>query len=208
VPIRAAGLCGLLAFVTMNVGWIVGGLVQPDAYSFADDDISDLGALTASHAWVYNQLGANITGLLLVVFGLGLWSVLSPDVLGRLGSGAVILAGVGTLLDGFFRLDCQGGVDVSCSNDSWHASAHKLESGITAAAIIAAPLLLAFAFRRSARWRRWWIPTLAVAPLIILMNAVFSTIGDGAAVRAGGVTWFAWVALLGIAFLRNPAIDV
>ena len=58
---RVAGACGLLAFVTFNLGWILGGFAQPAAYSVADDDISDLGAVTASSAWLYNQLAANIT---------------------------------------------------------------------------------------------------------------------------------------------------
>src|SRR5205085_6333725 len=52
---RGAGLCGLLAFVTFNAGWIVGDLVQRPAFSPADDDISYLGALTAKSPWLYNQ---------------------------------------------------------------------------------------------------------------------------------------------------------
>ena len=105
---RVAGACGLIAFVTMNVAWIAGGLAQPDAYSSVRDDISDLGARTASDPWLYNQIGANLTGLLVVIFGLGLWRALSPDVLGRIGSLAVIVSGVGAFLDGIFRLDCRG----------------------------------------------------------------------------------------------------
>ena len=44
MPARIAGICGLASFVTVNIGWIAGGLAQPDAYSVARDDISDLGA--------------------------------------------------------------------------------------------------------------------------------------------------------------------
>jgi hypothetical protein len=33
MPARVAGVCGLLAFVTFNVGWIAGGLAQPSAYA-------------------------------------------------------------------------------------------------------------------------------------------------------------------------------
>jgi hypothetical membrane protein len=114
---RVAGICGLLAFVTVNLGWILGGLAQSAAFSMADDDISDLGALTASSAWLYNQIGANLTGVLIVVLGFGLWRALSPDLLGRIGSLAVIVAGAGSFLDGIFRLDCQG-IDANCTNDS------------------------------------------------------------------------------------------
>jgi hypothetical protein len=45
VPTRIAGICGLLAFLTFNLAWIAGGQVQPSAYSVANDDISDLGAI-------------------------------------------------------------------------------------------------------------------------------------------------------------------
>jgi hypothetical protein len=84
---RFAGLCGVLAFVTFNVGWIVGDLVQRPAFSAADDDISYLGALSAKSPWLYNQIAANLSGALIVLLAV------------------VLLAGVGvgTFLDGLFR---------------------------------------------------------------------------------------------------------
>ena len=144
MSLRAAGVCGLLALVTVVVGWVGGALAQPDAYSSADDDLSDLGALTANDAWIYNQIGDNLTGILIILFGLGLWRALSPDVLGRIGAGAVILTGLGVLLDGIFRLDCRG-IDSGCTNDSWHSSAHKMNNRFTVVATLAAPFILAFA---------------------------------------------------------------
>ncbi len=113
--LRAAGVCGLLALVTVSVGWIGGALAQPDAYSSADDDLSDLGALTANKAWIYNQIGDNLTGILIILLGLGLWRALSPDVLGRIGAGAVMLIGLGGFLEGFLRLDCRG-IDPGCTD--------------------------------------------------------------------------------------------
>ena len=198
---RVAGLCGLLALVTSTVGWLAGGLAQPGSYSPARDDISDLGAVTANGAWIYNQVGANLTGVLVAVLAVGLWRALSPDLLGRLGAAALLVAGVGSFLDGLFRLDCRG-IDAACTNDSWHSHAHKLESGITAAATLLAPLVLAFAFRRIQSWRRAWLPSLAVLPAILLANVAFSAIGDGAATRAGTVVFFAWVAFVGARLLR------
>ena len=105
--LRAAGLCGLVAFVTFNVGWIAGDVAQPRAFSPANDDISYLGALTASKPWLYNQLAANVSGALVVALGIGLWRALDPSRLGRAGAAALIAAGLGTFLDGIFRLDCQ-----------------------------------------------------------------------------------------------------
>ena len=201
MPLRAAGVCGLLAFVTLGVGWIAGDLAQPDAYSSADDDTSDLGAMTANAAWIYNQIGSNVTGILVVLFGLGLWRALSPDLVGRIGAGAVMLTGVGVFFDGLFRLDCRG-IDRGCTNDSWHASAHKMETRITVAATLLAPLILAFAFRRAARWRDAWLPTLAAIPAAIVIGVAFSAVGDGAGVRATTATWFAWVAFVSVRLIR------
>src|SRR6187549_1466675 len=169
MPLRAAGACAVAAFFTSAIGWAAGDLAQPAAFSPANDDISDLGALTASSPWLYNQVGANLTGLLVMAAALGLWRALSPDVLGRIGAGAVFVAGLGSYLDGLFRLDCQG-IDAGCVNDSWHSSAHKWESRFTAAAILLSPVILAFAFRRLSAWRSAWLPSLATLPAIFLVE--------------------------------------
>jgi hypothetical protein len=202
VPLRAAGACALAAFFTSAIGWIAGDLAQPAAFSPANDDISDLGAQTASSPWLYNQVGANLTGILVMAAALGLWRALSPDVLGRIGAGALFVAGLGAFLDGLFRLDCQG-IDAGCANDSWHSDAHRWESRFTAAATLLAPLILAFAFRRLPEWRRAWIPSLAALPAIIVANVIFSAVGNGAATRAGTVAWFAWLGYVGVLLIRK-----
>src|SRR3954451_7197071 len=181
-----AGLCGLLAVVTFNAGWIAADLAQPQAFSPAPDDLSDLGALTASSPWLYNQLAANISGLLVVALGIGLWRALGPSRLGRAGAAVVVTMGAGTFLDGIFRLDCQG-IDTACSNDSWHSHAHKIESGFTLATTFLAFIILALAFRRIAEWRGAWVAMLAVIPAVFAANVVFSALGPGAATRAGTV---------------------
>jgi hypothetical protein len=201
--IRFAGLCGLLGFVTFNVGWIAGDLVQRPAFSPADDDVSYLGALTARSPWLYDQLAANVSGALLVVLAVGLWLELRPSLLGRLG--AVLLAGVGlgTFLDGLFRLDCQS-IDAGCANASWHAQAHKIESGLTVALTFASIVVLAAAFRRSARRRRWWLPLLCTIPSVFAANVALSPVGDGAAVRAGTVVVFLAFAGVGLGLTGGP----
>jgi hypothetical protein len=207
MPARVAGICGLLAFVTAAVGWVAGGFAQPAAYSVARDDISDLGAVTAASPWLYNQIGANLTGLLVLVCALGLWRSVGPSVLGRLGAAAMAVVGIGGFLDGLFRLDCRG-IDAACTNHTWHAHAHKIESGFTGAAVLLAPLLCAFAFRKLPHWRGAWLPSLLTLPAIIVANLVFSPVGDGAATRAGTVVAFAWIALVGAYLLAEPAEDV
>jgi len=201
VPLRLAALCGLLAPVAFVVGLVVGDLVQPDAFSPADDDISDLGALTASSPWLYNQVASNLTGLLILGLALGLWRALGSGVLARLGVVALVVVGVGRFLEGFLRLDCQG-IDVACDNDSWHSSAHRVESGISAAATFLAPLILAFAFRGLPAWRRLWLPTLLALPATLVAGILFSIIGDGASTRASTIVWVLWLGLVAFWLLR------
>lgn len=196
-----AGLCGLVAFVTFNVGWIAGDIAQPRAFSPANDDISYLGAVTASKPWLYNQLAANVSGALVVALGIGLWRALAVSRLGRAGAAALVAAGLGTFLDGLFRLDCQP-IDAGCSNDSWHSHAHKIESGFTVAATFLALLLLALAFRRVPYWRDSWLPTIATVPAVIVANIAFSPVGSGAATRAGTVVVFLTFAFLGFRLIR------
>jgi hypothetical protein len=202
--LRAAGVCGLLALVTVSVGWIGGALAQPDAYNSAEDDLSDLGAMTANMAWIYNQIGDNLGGILVILFGLGLWRALSPDVLGRIGAGAVMLTGLVVFLEGFFRLDCRG-IDSGCTNESWHASAHKVNNRFTVAATIAAPLILAFAFRRIPEWRGAWLPSLLVVPASLVCGLLFSGLGNGASVRASTLTLFAWLVFLAVRLMRTAS---
>jgi Protein of unknown function (DUF998) len=163
VPLRVAAICGLLAPVTFVVGLVLGDLAQPDAFSPTGDDISDLGAQTADSAWLYNQVAANLNGLLILAFALGLWRALGTGWLARLGLLALVVVGVGRFLEGFLRLDCRG-MDAGCDNTSWQSEAHRIESGISAAAFFIAPPLLAFAFRRLPEWRAIWAPDAAGGP--------------------------------------------
>ena len=195
MPLRAAAICGLLVPLTFIVGVLLGDLAQSDAFSPANDNISDLGAETAEQAWLYNQIAGNLNGLLIVAFALGLWRALGPGWLARLGVLGLIVIGVTRFLEGFLRLDC-GGMDESCENTSWHADGHQIETGIASVLLFLVPPVLAFAFRRLPRWRDLWIPTLLTVPALIVVSIPFSALGTGAAQRAGSVVWFLWLGLV------------
>ena len=201
VPLRAAAICGLLAPVTFVAGLVLGDVAQPDGFRPANDDISDLGARTADQAWLYNQFAANLSGLLIAAFALGLWGALGSGWLARLGVVGLAILGVTRFLEGFLRLDCRG-MDEGCDNMSWRADAHRVESGIASALFFLVPPLLAFAFRRIPEWRDLWLPTLLAVPVVVAASVVFSAIGDGAAVRAASITWFLWLGLLAWRLLR------
>jgi hypothetical protein len=201
MTLRAAAICGLLASVTFVAGLLFGDLAQPDAFSPANDDISDIGAQTADQAWIYNQIAANLTGLLIFAFALGLWRALGSGWLARLGVLGLAVLGVTRFLEGFLRLDCRG-MDEGCENTSWEADAHRIESGIAAALAFLVPPVLAFAFRRLPQWRDLWLPTLLTVPVTVAVSVLFSSIGNGAAVRAASITWFLWLGLVAWRLMR------
>jgi hypothetical protein len=190
--------------VTFVVGLVLGDLAQPDAFSAADDNVSDIGAQTAESAWLYNQVAANLNGLLIVAFALGLWRALGNGLLARLGVLGLVGLGVGRFLEGFLRLDCRG-IDAGCENDSWQSAGHGIESGITAALFFLVPPVLALAFRRLPDWRDLWLPTLLAVPVVIAASVLFSILGDGAATRAASIAWFLWLGLIAFRLYRIAA---
>jgi hypothetical protein len=203
VPLEAvAGICGLVAFATFNLGWIAGDLAQRPAFSPARQDISYLGALTARNPWLYDRLAANASGLLIVALAIGLWRALGSSRLGRLGAATLAATGVGMFLDGIFRLDCQP-IDAGCSNHSWHSHAHRIESDFTVGFTFASILLLALAFRRIPRWRDSWLAVAVGIPAVFAANIAFSALGPGAATRAGTVVVLGVVAFTGFRLLRH-----
>ena len=192
MPPRLAAGCGLIAPVVYSAALFFAGITQREGFSNADDSTSDLGADTASNPWIYNQFAVNLTGILIVVFALGLWRELSPDLLGRVGAGLLALEGFSLFLEGFFPLDCQG-IDAGCENTSWQSEGHRWTTRFAGVPLFSAPIVLAFAFRRRPDWRATWLPTLAAVPLFFVASIAFSGIGDGAATRAGAITWLVWV---------------
>jgi len=110
--------------------------------------------------------------------------------------------GVTLFLEGFFTLDCQG-IDTGCENTSWQSEGHRWVHRLTTIASFAAPIALAFAFRRIPAWRNTWLPTLAAVPVVIAVSIVFSAFGAGASTRAGGVAWFIWLAFIALRLLQK-----
>jgi Protein of unknown function (DUF998) len=202
VPPRLAAACGLIAPVVYSSALLFAGITQREGFSNADDSTSDLGADTASHPWIYNQFAVNLTGILIVVFALGLWRELSPDLLGRVGAGLLALEGFSLFLEGFFPLDCQA-IDAGCENTSWQSEGHRWTNRVAGVFIFSAPIVLAFAFRRRPKWRDTWLPTLAAVPLFFVASIAFSVIGDGASTRAGAITWLVWLGFVAFRLLQK-----
>lgn len=202
MPLRVCAICGLLSPFAFVIGWAAGGLAQPDAYSLVDDSVSDLGALTADQAWLYNQLGANLTGLLVAVLAYGLWKAI-PGLAGKVGVIALAVMGIGQFLDGWVRLDCRA-IDAGCigGGTGWQVAAHEVESLFTVLGLLVSVFALARAFAKAEHWRDLRTPTLVAgfATVAVFIGLLF--VGGGLVVRVALGVWFTWVALVSYRLLR------
>lgn len=214
MPLRISAWSGLLAPLVFTFGWVAGGLAQTDAYSAIDHAVSDLGASTADSPWLYNQIGANLTGLLVFALVMGLRKVLTFNGSGRVGIIALGVTGIGVFLDGWFRLDCRG-IDASCdggyrADPSWHAIAHSVESLFTVLGLVVSVFALALAFRKSARWRGLWKASLGAGITTVVTLVGLAPVGQGLAFRVALSVWFAWLALVAYRLLtvaREPELQ-
>ena len=203
MSLRVSAICGLLSPLAFIIGWAAGGLAQPDAYSLVDDSVSDLGAMTADQAWIYNQLGANLTGLLVAALAYGLWRVGIPGRSGRIGVIALAVMGIGQFFDGWFRLECRA-IDAGCisGGTGWQVVAHEIESLFTVLGLLVSVFALARAFKTAERWRDLRTPTLIAGFATVAVFIGLLLVGGGLAVRLGLGVWFAWVALVSYRLLQ------
>jgi hypothetical protein len=204
-PIRSrlAAICGLLVPVVFTFGWLVGGFAQPASFDWTRHDISDLGAMTADQPWLYNQIGANLSGILLFVFAVGLWREVVSAPMARVGVGLLAIAGIGQFLDGFLRLDCRA-IDPGCAQEpvSWHAVAHVVESLVTLFALAVAPFVLARTLNGMPAWADLLRPTFLFGIAAIAALVGLTILAPGIGPRAAATIWFVWVCVLAYRMLR------
>jgi hypothetical membrane protein len=202
--LAACGIAGQLIFLAL---WVTWGFLEPD-YDIVRQDISDFGALTASHPLPYNIV-LSLTGLLTALFAIGLHRALGRGIAVILGAGLVAVFGVGMFIDGIVREDCSPSKSPSCRSAldagalSWRHKAHDVESIITIAALILAPLALAYVFRQRALWQRLWLYSLATGIGVAVSFGVYLYIfsnkgnGNGIVERSLVTIGTAWLAVVG-----------
>jgi hypothetical membrane protein len=168
--------------VLFVLGFLVAGLLQPGAYSVRDDDISDLGALTAQHPWV-ELVPSFLAGAVTIAFGLLVLRTLVGGVGPWLLAGS--LMGLDNVSDLFFRLDCGravAGCTESVRTDSWHAHVHEVVGLVTSIATVAALVALSHSFRRTPAWEDLATPALVFAAGFLGVMLTYAALAE----RPGG----------------------
>jgi len=211
--VRIGALAGIGAALVMTCGWILAEQLQGGEYDWVSQEISDLGALTARHAWVWN-LADSLSGVLLAIFAIGLFPVVRSERAGRIGAILIGVVGVGSVIDGFVREDCPLSTSQACQRLqdgpglSWHHLAHDIESVLVFAAMLAAPFFLAKALRRIEALRGLRPCALATGYGQLAITAayvpLYGNAGGGIAQRLLLTAFMAWIAILSIALLSEP----
>ncbi len=209
--VRLGAVAGIAGALLMTLGWVVGGLLQGSGYNWSSQEISDLGALTAQHPWVWN-LADSISGLLLLIFSIGLFPIVRSNRAGRVGAGLIALVGVGSILDGILREDCPLSTSETCQRLqdgpglSWHHQAHNIESVIVVLAMIAAPFVLGKAFRSIGHLRQLRRASMATGALLVVATVAYVFLygnpGAGIAQRLLALGFMVWIAVLSGTMLK------
>jgi hypothetical membrane protein len=194
--------------IAFTAAWLIGPLAQ-DVYSARQEDISALAALDAQHAWIM------ITGFLLLGAGtVALGAGLAMTLKGRravIGSILVMIAGVGLVVTGLARNDCSSELSacaegIDAGDASWHSMVHDTVSLVVFLALIAAPVVLAGAFRGAEHWRDLWSYSLVTGLLgfVLLIMYVTGAAGswNGLLQRLFVSVLFLWIAVLGLRLRR------
>lgn len=162
---------GIVAQVLFTITWLIAELWQGAGYRWVRDDLSEMGAVTAPHAWFFLAPQA-VAGLLTIGFALvGLLPALRRA--GRIGVVAVVFAAgsaVQDLSDSAFRLDCRAadGCTSAQTTTSWHGQLHAAFGLVCIVLLIGAMFMAARAFTRLPAWSRWAGPTRLVGSLVVI----------------------------------------
>jgi hypothetical membrane protein len=197
----AGAFCGLLAGPVLIAASWVATLAQPDEFSWINNPTSDLGADTADARWVSNQLGSNLSGILVIIFAVALSQMLGRHWSARIGTALVGGVGACLFLTGIFTLDCQE-IDARCENTSWQAASHLTVAGVTVLALFVSPLVVGRAVRFSEGWQDLRVPSLIFGALAVVASIVASAGGEGLGSYVAVIVWFVWVSVLAVRMLR------
>jgi hypothetical membrane protein len=207
---RVLGACAVAGPVLFTVASLIAGSVQ-DEYSPRREDISALAAIDAQHAWI--MIGGIIAlALGLLALGLGLVNAIDDGASAKVAPVLLVLAGLCFAVAGLARNDCSSELDscqkrVAAGDVSWHHNVHDLVGVAAFLLLVAAPFVLARAFRADSRWsdlRRYSLVTGALALALLLVALAEIEGWTGLVQRLLLAVVLLWIAVLGTRLAREP----
>ena len=147
--------------------------------------------------WLYNQLAANLTGLLVVGFASGSERARAT----RAASAAPGSSGWPSSASASCSTGSSGSTARASTRPATTSPGTRRRTRSSPASPpphSSSPLVLGLAFRRLPAWRGVWLPTVLAVRRGLATSALVSALGSGAATRAGSFAWFLWVALVAL----------
>ncbi len=98
---------GVIGIVTPIIFWItyfILSSIRPE-YSTYTKAISELGSFNAPNKWVWNSIGYILTGILIVIYGIGLYKNMSIKTSNKLPLIGILLSGIFMIISGIFPGD-------------------------------------------------------------------------------------------------------
>ena len=195
---RILSLGGAAGAVLFSLATLVSAALRPQ-YNHLTSFISELGASGTSYAPVMNYLGFVPAGLLLAVFGIALMRSTSRRVPALIGSGMVVLFGLGIAASGM--ISCDPGCPQA--GGSPENTIHNVIGPLSFIAVILGVALLSYDFRQVPSLRSFSLysfvtSVLALLFLVALVGSAVSGTLTGLWQRLLLATVFLWCAIIGI----------
>jgi hypothetical membrane protein len=197
---RVSAACGiatpiLSALVALGIGYMQLG------YRPVEQRLSELGASGAPYALIFNVVGLMTSGMLVVVFSLGLYSEFSSNRVAKIGSGLLTVCGASLIMTGVFPCDV-GSVEASAPG-----VLHGLFAGIGTFAIVSAALAMWLGLKEDAVWRNhsWFSLSVAVVAVALYVPYLFSSLPrwNGAVQRMLVMVLLVWIEVMSIKLLSR-----
>lgn len=145
------------------------GALEP-GFSHLTTPMSLLGGVPGGRGLIFN-LGVATTGVLIIIFGIGLWRQLPARIPTRIGFGLVVLGGLGLIVAGYFH--CNEGCRNILTEPDLVGRLHLITSLLAGMGTALAPFFFSVAMRHSNNWQSYALPTLLVAILANLPGITF-----------------------------------
>ena len=211
--VRALALFAIAVQPLFVAAWIVSEALQP-RYSPLRSGVSNLAAQTARSAWI-EIVALVLLGLAFAALAAGVRAVLGAGGARTLAAALFLVVGIGFVVAGLFRLDCDLG-QAACTARynagalSWHTDVHLWAGLVTQVALVLTPFVIG--------WALWPSPA-AVAALVagglgidigiagVIVHAITGTGGDGLSERIQLILAQTWAVLVaaGVLYEARPA---
>lgn len=199
---RWAGWNGIIGPLLFSAVVIIGASSRSE-YSHVSDFISGLGATGTPNAGLMNLAGFVLSGLLILLVAIALFSSVSGSTFARIAAVLVMFFPVGMISAGIFS--CDAGCPPEGSTEN---TIHQLVSVPAFIGGIAGIALSGIAFRKMPAFKGLWLYSvisgiIAGAFLVRLISSIGGPSPTGLWQRLMIFTIFLWIAVVGIHLMRQ-----